>query len=62
MTQWTATVEEDPVTGDLIVPLPEELLKMQSWVEGDTLSWVDNKDGTWTIEKVLDEKSTHNRQ
>ena len=49
---WTVTVEEDAETGDLILPLPEDLLKMQEWVEGDTLEWVDNKDGTWCIQKV----------
>ena len=49
---WTVTIEEDPETGDLILPLPQDLLNMQGWVEGDTLEWVDNKDGTWCIQKV----------
>jgi hypothetical protein len=49
---WTITVEEDPETGEIILPLPEELLKMQGWVEGDTLEWIDNKDGSWSIQKV----------
>jgi hypothetical protein len=52
MTHWTVTVEEDPNTKDLILPLPQELLDMQGWVEGDTLEWIDNKDGTWCIQKV----------
>ena len=26
MTQWTVTIEEDPETGDLILPLPQDLL------------------------------------
>ena len=51
-TSWTITVEEDPDTGDLILPLPEELLNMQGWVVGDTLEWVDNEDGSWYIQKV----------
>jgi len=21
------------------------------WTEGDTLEWIDNKDGTWTLRK-----------
>ena len=51
-TSWTVTIDEDPDTGDLILSLPEELLKLQGWVEGDTLKWIDNKDGTWCIQKV----------
>jgi hypothetical protein len=53
--RWEAILDEDPKTGDLILPLPEELLKMQGWVEGDTLEWIDNKDGTWCIQKVKNE-------
>lgn len=49
---WTITVEEDPKTGELILPLPEEMLKMQGWTEGDTLEWIDNDDGSWTLQKV----------
>jgi hypothetical protein len=49
---WTVTIDEDPNTGDLILPLEEELLKLQGWVEGDTLEWIDNKDGTWCIQKA----------
>jgi len=49
---WTITLEEDPETGDLILPLPQELLDMQGWVEGTKLDWIDNKDGTWIIQKA----------
>lgn len=49
--KWTVTVEEDPETGDLILPLPDELLKMQGWNNGDTLSWDKNEDGSWIISK-----------
>jgi len=54
MTNWTVTIEEDTETGDLLLPLPEDLLNLQGWVEGDTLTWIDNKDGTWSIQKVQD--------
>jgi len=54
MTNWTVTLEEDPKTKDLILPLPQDLLDLQGWVEGDTLEWIDNKDGTWGIQKVKD--------
>ncbi len=53
MTQWTGTVEEaEDGSGDLVLPLPQELLDLQGWVEGDELNWIDNKDGTWCIQKV----------
>lgn len=54
---WTVTVEEDPETGDLILPLPLEVLKLQGWVDGDELEWSDNGDGTWSLTKVLPIKS-----
>ena len=51
---WTITVEEDPETGDLILPFPEDFLLQQGWVEGDTIDWTDAKDGTWIINKAKD--------
>jgi hypothetical protein len=51
-TSWTVTVEEDPETGDLILPLPADLLIIQGWVEGDVLDWIDNGDGSWEIKKL----------
>lgn len=57
MTQWTITVEEDPENGDAILPLPQEMLDQVGWVEGDTLEWSDNKDGSWSIQKVNSETS-----
>lgn len=38
-TTWVITLEEDPETGELIVPLPDELLESQGWKLGDTLTW-----------------------
>jgi hypothetical protein len=52
MTRWTVTIEEDPVTGDLILPLPQELLDLQGWVEGDALDCKDNGDGSWSLTKI----------
>jgi hypothetical protein len=50
-TSWTITVEEDPDTGDLILPLPADLLEMQGWKEGDTLEWTDEGNGAWSLKK-----------
>ena len=53
MTHWTVTVEEaDDGSGDIVLPLPPELLETQGWKEGDTLEWNDMGDGSWTITKA----------
>lgn len=54
-TQWSITVEEDPETGDLILPLPQELLDFQGWNEGDNLEWTDLGNGAWSITKAKNE-------
>lgn len=49
---WTITLEDaDDGSGDLVLPLPEDLMEGAGWKEGDTLEWIDNKDGTWTLRK-----------
>ena len=53
MTHWTVTLEEaDDGSGDLVMPLPQDLLDGAGWKEGDTLEWIDNKNGTWSLKKV----------
>jgi len=47
--RFVVTLEEDPVTGDLILPIPQEILDLQGWQEGDILNWHDNGDGTWSL-------------
>jgi hypothetical protein len=51
--RWTITLEEDPETGDLILPFPEDFLKETGWLEGDTLTWTDRGDGSWSLEKKI---------
>ena len=46
-------IEKDPETGDLMLPLPEELLKEVGWKTGDVLKWIDNNDGTYTLRKKI---------
>ena len=54
---WTITLQDDPETGDLIMPLSDEILESAGWGEGDTLEWIDNENGTWSLRK-LDATST----
>lgn len=49
--KWTLTTEEDPVTGDVILQFPPDLLEKAGWKEGDILEWIDNKDGSWSLVK-----------
>ena len=53
MTQnrWTVKLEEDPVTGDLIMPLDPDMLAQVGWNFGDVLTWKDNNDGSWSLFK-----------
>jgi hypothetical protein len=51
-TRWTVIVEEDPETGELILPLPADLLTTQGWVDGDTLEWKEGENGEWFLSKV----------
>jgi hypothetical protein len=48
---WILTVEEDPETGDSILPFPPDLLEEVGWKEGDSLLWSDNGDGSWSLTK-----------
>ena len=49
---WTLNVEEDPKTGDYMLTFPPELLEQAGWKEGDTIDWIDQKDGSWLLKKV----------
>jgi hypothetical protein len=51
--RWLVELDEDPETGDLILPFPEEMLAQVGWKEGDTLSWNDNGNGSWSISKKI---------
>ena len=53
--RYTVTLEEDPETGDLMMPLPEEALQELGWDTGDTLVWnVDDVTGQITLTKKHD--------
>jgi len=53
---WIATLQEDSKTGDLILPLPDDLMKSQGFEIGDVLKWKDNKDGSFSISKKASEE------
>jgi hypothetical protein len=49
---WTISLEKDPETGDLILPLNDDILEQTGWKPGDAIDWTDNKDGSWTMKKI----------
>jgi hypothetical protein len=52
-TKWEVTVEEDPADPEnVILPFPEDMLSQLGWVEGDTLNWAVQDDGTVILTKV----------
>ena len=54
MKSWVVTLETDPETGDLVLPLSDEILEGSGISIGDTVEWIDNKDGSWTLRKKDD--------
>lgn len=50
---YEVITQEDPETGDLILPIPQELLDRMGWVTGDQLEWKQAENGTWILSKKL---------
>lgn len=58
-TTWIIQLEEDPETGDIVMPLPQELIEAQGWNIGDTLTWdVDAVDGAMSLTKNENSKES----
>ena len=53
-TTWIVTLEQDPETGDLIMPIPEEALDANNWRIGDTLIWNIDDEGTVTLARDVE--------
>ena len=52
MMHWTVTLETDPETGDLIMPIPTDCLNQCGWDIGDTLLWEEMGNGSWSLRKT----------
>ena len=57
--KYTIVLEEDPETGDLMLPFTDEILADVGWQIGDTLKLIENGDGSWTIRKVNEDPETN---
>ena len=49
--RWTLDIKEDPETGDAILEFPPDLLESAGWKEGDSLTWTDLGNGSWSLTK-----------
>jgi hypothetical protein len=49
--RYEVITQEDPETGDLIIPIPEPILKQMGLKEGDDLEIKINDDGTIFLQK-----------
>jgi bifunctional DNA-binding transcriptional regulator/antitoxin component of YhaV-PrlF toxin-antitoxin module len=47
---WTLEVQEDQF-GEKFIEFPPEAIADLGWKEGDTVEWIDNGNGTWSIKK-----------
>lgn len=54
MKSWKIEVQK--IDGEMILPLSEEILKETGWKIGDTIEWIDNKDGSWSMKVKKQEK------
>jgi hypothetical protein len=56
MMGWTVQLEQDEHTGELILPLPPDLLSQMGWSDGTELWWTDNENGTFSLREKRDEE------
>lgn len=57
----TAQVVEDlDHPGELLLDLGLELCDQLGWQVGDTIEWIDNKDGTWLMTKSASTNTSPN--
>jgi len=49
--RYEVITQEDPETGDLILPIPEPVLKSMGWKEGDEIDIDIDKEGKLYLKK-----------
>lgn len=50
---YEVITQEDPETGEMILPLPDELLQKLNWKIGDELEWKKDENNSWIIMKKI---------
>ena len=49
--KWLIEVQENGSTKELFVEFPEDAINQVGWHDGDILEWINNGNGSWTIQK-----------
>ena len=49
-TTWQVTLLSNGE--DVILPIPQELMDLQGWKEGDNLEFINDENGTWKLQKL----------
>jgi hypothetical protein len=49
---WTVEIQMDGLSGDAIIPIPDDLSDVVGWNVDDELEWCDNKNGSYILRKV----------
>lgn len=50
--RWIIEIKGKEGSEELFLELPPDALNQMGWAEGDTLEWIDRKDGSWELKKV----------
>ncbi len=50
---WNVPVEITP-DGEYLITFPDDLVDKVGWEEGDTLEWIDNNDGSFSLKKFVE--------
>ena len=49
--KYTLTVQQNELTDEYFIILPQELLDRVGWVEGDNIKWKPNSKGAFVLTK-----------
>ena len=54
MTSYTVTIEQDPETGELVLPFTPDMLAQVGWDFGDVIVWTQADHGSFILTKKED--------
>jgi hypothetical protein len=59
MSMTAKIVEDLDNPGELLLDLGLELCTQLGWQVGDTVEWIDQKDGSWLLQKIPTNRSSN---
>lgn len=51
--RYEVITQEDPESGDLLVPIPPVLLEELGWKEGDEIDFSMDDNGRWILKRII---------